>query len=227
QWFSIDSAKQAWKVGINSPASLQVTNYWQNLLNQGLVSTAADFSNDWATGLDKGTIASWVSAVWGQGVIPGDAKDMTGKWAAAPMPQWTAGANVTAMWGGSAISVIGGTKHPAEAAEFAQWYLTNTQSLAIGVQQIGWYPANLQARSTAVNAASAYYGNQVVDQIFVNETVQPGWLFPPDLTSVTNLQGDDFGAAVANHTSLSDALSNLQGQIISDLTGNGISAEGS
>jgi hypothetical protein len=78
-----------------------------------------------------------------------------------------------------------------------------------------------------VNAPNAYYGNQVVDQIFVNEDVQSGWFFPPDLTSVTNLQGDDFGAAIANHTTLNAALTSLQGQIMSDLTGNGINAEGS
>jgi multiple sugar transport system substrate-binding protein len=159
-------------------------------------------------------------------VIPGDAKDQSGNWTVAPIPQWTAGANVTAMWGGSAISVISGTKHPAEATEFAQWYLTNQQSLQIGVQQIGWYPSNLQARATAVNAPVAYYGNQVVDQVFTHETIQSGWLFPPDLTSVTNLQGDNFSTAVANHTSLGGALTSLQGQIINDLTGNGISAEG-
>ena len=100
------------------------------------------------------------------------------------------------------------------------------QSLQIGVQQIGWYPSNLQARSTAVNAQVAYYGNQVVDQVFTQETIQPGWLFPPDLTAVTNLQGDDFSAAVTGHTSLSAALTKLQGQILSDLTGNGINAEG-
>ena len=225
QWFSIDSAKQAWKVSINSAASKQVADYWQNLLDKGLVSTVADFSNGWNAGLNNGTIATWPSAVWGQGVISGNAKDQSGNWAVASMPQWSAGANVTAMWGGSAISVISGTKHPAEANEFAQWYLTNQQSLQIGVTDIGWYPSNLQARSSATNAPVAYYGNQVVDQVFVKETVQPGWLFPPDLTSVTNLQGNDFSQAIANHTSLSAALDNLQSQIISDLTGNGINAE--
>jgi len=225
QWFSIDSAKQAWKVSINNAASKQVADYWQNLLSQGLVSTVADFGNDWAAGLDNGTIAAWPSAVWGQGVIPGDAKTQTGNWAVATMPQWTAGSKATAMWGGSAISVISGTKHPKEANEFAQWYLTNQDSLKIGVEQIGWYPSNLQARSTAVNAPVSYYGNQVVDQVFVNEQVQSGWLFPPDLTSVTNLQGDDFANAVANHTSLSAALDQLQSQIMSDLQGNGINAE--
>jgi hypothetical protein len=65
----------------------------------------------------------------------------------------------------------------------------------------------------------------VVDQVFTKETIQSGWLFPPDLTSVTNLQGDDFSTATANHTPLSAALTNLQGQIINDLTGNGINAE--
>lgn len=225
QWFSIDSAKQAWKVGINGAASKQVASFWQQLIDKGLVSTVADFSNDWAAGLNNGTIASWVSAVWGQGVIPGDAKDMAGKWSVSTIPQWTAGANATAMWGGSAISVISGTKHPKEANEFAQWYLTNADSLKIGVTDIGWYPSNLQARSTAVNSQVAYYGNQVVDQVFTNEAIQSGWLFPPDLTAVTNLQGNDFSQAIANHVPLTTALDNLQSQILSDLQGNGISAE--
>src|SRR5258708_31452589 len=57
QWFSIDSAKQAWKVAVNSAASKKVTDFWQALLDKGLVSTVADFSNDWNTGLDNGTVA--------------------------------------------------------------------------------------------------------------------------------------------------------------------------
>ncbi len=226
QWFTIDSGKQAWKLGINSAASKQVADYWQGLLDKGLVSTVADFSNSWNTGLDNGTIASWISAVWGQGVISGNAKDTSGQWAAATIPQWTAGAKTTAMWGGSAISVIAGTKHPKEANEFAQWYLTNQQSLAIGVQQIGWYPSNMQARATAVTSPNAFYGNQVVDQVFTQETVQPGWLFPPDLASVTNLQGDDFSSVVAKQSTLSAELDHLQTQVTNDLTGSGVTVEG-
>jgi multiple sugar transport system substrate-binding protein len=225
-WFSIDAAKQAWKVNINSAPSKQVADYWQGLLDKGLVSTVADFSNDWNAGLDNGTIASWVSAVWGQGVISGNAKDASGKWAVATIPQWTAGQKVTSMWGGSAISVLSSTKHPKEADEFARWYLTDSGSLHIGVHEIGWYPSNLQGRqSSDVTSPTAYYGNQVVDQVFINETIQSGWLFPPDLTSVTNLQGDDVNSAIANHTTLSAALDHLQTQIVNDLTGNGISVE--
>ena len=225
QWFAINSGQQAWTVSVNGAAAKKVADFWQNLLDKGLVSTVADFSNDWNAGLDKGTVATWPSAVWGQGVISGNAKNQTGKWAVATMPQWTAGGKATAMWGGSAISVIAGTKHPKEADEFARWYLTNQDSLQIGVKEIGWYPSNLQARSTAVTSPNAYYGNQVIDQVFVSEDVQSGWLFPPNLTSVTNLQGNDFSQAVANHTSLSAALDNLQSQVCSDLKGNGISVD--
>ncbi len=225
-WFSIDTAHNAWKVSINSAASKQVASYWQDLLNRGLVSTVADFSNDWGAALDKGTIASWPSAVWGQGVVTSDAQDTSGKWAVSPMPQWTAGANVSGMWGGSAISVISGTKHPKEAAEFAEWYLTNTQSLTIGVKEIGWFPANLAARSfPEVTSPNPFFSNQVIDTIFANANVPATWTWPPDLTTVNKDMGDDVNSAVANKTPLSGALDQLQQQVIQDLHNNNINVE--
>jgi multiple sugar transport system substrate-binding protein len=222
-WFSVDTAANAWKVTVNSAAAKQVANYWQNLLDKGLVATVADFSGDWNAALDKGKIASWPSAVWGQGVITGNAADTAGKWSVAPMPQWTAGGNITAMWGGSAISVLSDTKHPKEAEEFVRFYLTNTDSLKIGVKEIGWYPSNKSAFSfPEVTSPSAFYGNQVVDNIFINAGLNPGWTWPPNLTAVNQFMGDDFNAAVTNHTPLADALDKLQTQVVNDLKSNGI-----
>jgi len=225
-WFSIDSSKNAWKVTVNSAASKQVADYWQTLVSAGLVSTVGDFSSDWGAGLDKGTIASWPSAVWGQGVVTGDAADAAGKWAVAPMPQWTAGANVSGMWGGSGISVISGTKHPQEAEEFASWYLTNQQSLKIGVKEIGWFPANSSARQfPEVTSPNAYYSNQVIDKVFADAQIQSGWTWPPNLTNVNQFMGDDVNAAIANKTPLSAALDKLQGQIVSDMQSSGVNVE--
>lgn len=42
RWFSI--ANNAWKVAINDPATLQVANYWQNLINSHMVETDSDSS---------------------------------------------------------------------------------------------------------------------------------------------------------------------------------------
>ena len=50
-----------------------------------------------------------------------DAKTSLGNWRAAPLPQWTAGANVAANWGGSTYPVFSQSKHPKEAAEFSEW----------------------------------------------------------------------------------------------------------
>jgi multiple sugar transport system substrate-binding protein len=229
-WFS--TSGNSWVINVNSTQSQMVANYWQGLINQGLVDTNAsdcDFQGGWNSKLDNGTIASWVSAVWGQGVLPSSAKDTSGQWAVATMPQWPGGTNTSAFWGGSGISVIAGTKHPKEAAEFAQWYLTNPGSLNIGVKEIGWYPSNLTARQSAVTSPVPFYagttpGGQVVDQIFTNVSVPSGWLFPPDLDAVTNFQGNDFNTAITNHLTLASQLPNIQNQIISDLTSEGITA---
>jgi multiple sugar transport system substrate-binding protein len=216
-WFTVQG--NAWKVTINSAASKQVAQYWQDLIDQHLVATVADFGPDWNAGLDAGKIASWPSAVWGQGVITGSAAHQTGKFSVAPMPQWTAGGTVTAMWGGSAISVIGGSKHPKEAEEFVRWYLTDPGSLKIGVKEIGWYPSNTSARSyPEVTTPSAFYSNQVVDSVFNNTTLPTvPWTWPPTLTAVNQFMGDDFNAAVTNHTPLTAALDKLQGEVVGDM----------
>jgi multiple sugar transport system substrate-binding protein len=215
-WFAIQG--DSWKVTINSDASKKVANYWQNLVDKGLVATVADFSNDWNAGLDSGKIASWPSAVWGQGVIKGNAAHQAGKWSVAQLPQWTAGSNVTAPWGGSAISVISGTKHPKEAEEFVRWYLTNNDSLKIGVKDIGWYPSNKTALSfPEVTSPDTFYNNQVVDSVFISGTLNPGWTWPPNLTAVNQFMGDDFNAAITNKTGLAAALDKLQGQVVQDL----------
>ena len=226
-WFSVDTAANAWKVSVNDTTSKKVASYWQGLVDKGLVSTVADFSNDWNAALNKGTIASWISAVWGQGVITGSAADTKGQWTAAPIPQWTAGAKTSAMWGGSAISVIAGTKHPQEANEFAQWYLTNSGSLSIGVKEIGWFPSNKTAQqSSDVNSPQAFYGNQVVDTVFEQAEIPTTWTWPPNLTAVNQFMGDDVNAAVANKTPIVDALDKLQGQIVQDMKSNGINVAG-
>ncbi len=229
-WFS--TSGNSWVVNVNSAQAQQVAGFWDGLIKQGLVDTAAsdcDFQAGWNNALDHGTIASWLSAVWGQGVITGSAKDTSGQWAVTGMPQWVAGNNASAFWGGSGISVISGTKHPKEAAEFAQWYLTNSGSLKIGVNEIGWYPANLQARQLALTTPSTFYagttsGGQIVDNTFTNVTIPSGWQFPPDLDSVTNFQGNDFNTAITNHLTLVSMLPDIQDQIITDLQSLGITA---
>ena len=113
---------------------------------------------------------------------------------------------------------IGGTKHPQEAEEFVRWYLTNSDSLKIGVKDIGWYPSNKSALTfPEVTSPDPYYSNKVVDDVFINGTLNPGWTWPPNLTAVNQFMGDDFNAAITNKTGLAAALDKLQDQVVKDL----------
>ncbi|MBV9231551.1 MAG: sugar ABC transporter substrate-binding protein, partial [Chloroflexi bacterium] len=109
------------KINIDDAPALQVADYWGNLVKAGAVSTQTDFTNDWYAGLQNGTIATWITAAWAPTDLEGFAPKSAGLWRAAPLPQWTAGAEASANWGGSTDAVTTQSKHPAEAAEFAEW----------------------------------------------------------------------------------------------------------
>jgi len=103
------------------PKQMAFASYWQNMLSAHELNATTDVSATSFADLDKGIDASWLSSAWGPSYFAPDAKTSLGDWRAAPLPQWTAGANVAANWGGSTYPVFSQSKHPKEAAEFAEW----------------------------------------------------------------------------------------------------------
>ncbi len=103
------------------PKQMAFASYWQNLLAAHEVNATTDVSATSFADLDKGIDASWLSSAWDPSYFAPDAKTSLGNWRAAPLPQWTAGANVAANWGGSTYPVFSQSKHPAQAAQFAEW----------------------------------------------------------------------------------------------------------
>jgi multiple sugar transport system substrate-binding protein len=80
------------------PAQMRFASYWQNLINQHVVSTitTANANPVPNTNLDKGVTASDIYSAWAPSYFAPNAKATLGKWRAAPIPQWTPGANVNA-----------------------------------------------------------------------------------------------------------------------------------
>jgi multiple sugar transport system substrate-binding protein len=225
-WFTIDNNK--WKVNINSDASKKVAAYWEKMVKEGLVDTAtadADFQGGWGKALNGGQISSWIAPVWGSSVISGDAADQKGNWAIAEMPQWSAGQHVSSMWGGSGISVMATSKHPAEAAQFVKWYLTDSGSQQIGVNKIGWWTSHIASNNQLNKAPNDYYGGQTTSDGVQNVTIDGSWKFPPNLTQVDNFQNDLFNAAINNKTSFSDVLDQMQTKVVQDLKNSGYPVE--
>jgi multiple sugar transport system substrate-binding protein len=199
---------QSWKVSINNPKALQVASYWQDLINKKLVKTQPDFDNAWYNDLQTGTLATWVSAAWGNGILKQNAPQSAGKWRVAPLPQWQAGQNVSSNWGGSTTVVYKSSKHPQEASVFAQWISANEQSAELEFTT-GAYPALLSAlSSSAVNSPQSFFGNQVINQVFSDSAKQVNVNFQwgPSMQQVYNDMGDQFANAVNGKGTLSDGL---------------------
>lgn len=216
---------QSWKVSINNPQALQVASYWQDFMDKKLVKVEPDFTNGWFSELQNGTLASWFSGAWGNGILKQNAPQTSGKWRVAPLPQWQAGQNVSSNWGGSTTTVFKSSKHPQEATIFAQWISANQDS-ALQEFTTGAYPALLSAlSSTTMNSPQPFFGNQVINDVFSasSKQVNVNFQWGPSMQQVYNDMGDQFANAAVGKGTLSDGLNAVQQSTITYLKKQGFS----
>jgi len=217
-------------VTVDSPESRQVAEYWQKMIDEQLVATNLQgFSPDLYAAWNSGTVATWVSAAWGYSTIRDNAPDTSGKWAVAPMPQWTAGAKNAGNWGGSTTAVFAGTEHPAEAAKFALWLNTDPASLEILNKEGGLYPASSDAQSLpALSTGVEYYGGEQIFDVFkaASGEVDTDFTWGPTMTDTYRFLSDGFTAALNGQGTLTDALTAAQTQSVDSLKAQGITVGG-
>lgn len=218
QWFKNDGNK--WTVNLTDDKSTQVANYWQKLIDAGQVSKLASFSDDWNKSFDDGQQWTWISAVWGASTLETGAPNTAGKWAVAPMPQWSAGDNKAGDWGGSSTAVLKGSKHPYEAAKFAMWLNTDPEALALENKLGGLYPAaKAGADLPAFTSGQPFYGDQKIYDVFkqASSEVDPDFTWGPTMTQTYTDVSDGFGAALGGTGTLLDALKTGQQKTIDAL----------
>jgi multiple sugar transport system substrate-binding protein len=109
-------------------AQMAFAKYWDGMLSAHELNSTTDVSATSFADMDKGIDASWLSSAWGPSYFLPDAKSTLGDWRATTLPQWTAGADVAANWGGSSYPVFAQSQHPQQAAEFAEWLNATTAS---------------------------------------------------------------------------------------------------
>jgi multiple sugar transport system substrate-binding protein len=226
-WFANDGTN--WTVSMTDPATTKVAAYWQDLLDKKLVSTVPPWTDEWNNAYNEGKDWTWVSAVWGANSILSGAPKTSGKWAVAPMPQWTAGDQVAGNWGGSSTAVFKGSKHPYEAAKFALWLNTSSEALTALNKAANLYPA---AKSGAALPALAegvpFYGNQKIYDVFsaASGQVKPDFTWGPTMTQTYADASDGFKAAVSGSGTLLKALTDAQASTIKTLQSQSIPVKG-
>jgi multiple sugar transport system substrate-binding protein len=193
--------------------------YWQSLLSAHEVNATTDVSATSFADMDKGIDASWLSSAWGPSYFLPDAKSSLGDWRAAALPQWTAGANVAANWGGSTYPVFAQSQHPQQAAEFAEWLNANSASWAITKTAPSLlFPTyvpllNDPSFKNLNNALSGTSNPNVAFTSAASNITADQW--PPFMTEALNEASTVFAGVMNGKETLPAAFTNFQNVLVS------------
>jgi multiple sugar transport system substrate-binding protein len=224
-WFGIDG--DTWQVDLNGPESQQLAEYWQGLLDKGLVPSQQMWGPDFWAAVNKGQIVTLPAAAWFANVLETNVPDLAGKWAVAPLPRWE-GEDATGDTGGAVNPVLKGCDNPEQASQFALWLNTDPESLDILIEDGGLFPASTEGLARPVlDEGKPYYGGQKIFEVFQAEAkkVPSTWVEGPTFNQVTTDLADALGRVAAGTSTLQQELDKLQETTISRLTDQGLNAE--
>ncbi|WP_407563702.1 ABC transporter substrate-binding protein [Streptomyces sp. 184] len=237
QWFSsfawqrgarwVSTEGDTWVVDLAGPESLQVADFWDGMVSDGLVAPVQDSQSAFFKGLQTGGLATWPGAQWYDALIRGNAPRTEGRWRVAELPQWERGAHASSNWGGSSTAILQGSRHPVEALEFAHWLNTDPAAIDLLIAAgYGWPAARIELADSALGKPDPFFGGQRYNEVFQlsDRNVDTSWRFGPTTTqSYAHIQ-DGFGRALAGHGSLADALKDAEGKFVDDLRAKGLKA---
>ena len=198
--------KKAVTIGVNSAKSKDVLARWQKLIQGDLVAVDPDFTDGWYQGLAGGKYAGWLTAAWGPLFLAGTAKDTSGLWTAAPLPQ-TGAAPASGNWGGSSFAALKSTKNPIVAAEFAKFLSHDPDSALTFATKQFLFPTLKKTLSTPEFAEQKadFYGGQKVNALFgdISTTVDTKFQWLPFMDFAYSSFNETLGKAIADKGDLS------------------------
>ncbi|MFG3387951.1 ABC transporter substrate-binding protein [Streptomyces rochei] len=218
RWWTTEGEK--WKVGIDDEATRKVADFWGGLVEEGAIDNQPMYTPAWNKALNTGKQIAWVSAVWAPGTLTTAAPDTKGKWAMAPLPQWSGSENRTGSWGGSSTAVTTDSENREAAAKFAEWLNTDADALGALAKEGGIYPASTSAQlSGAFAEPPEFFANQpdfYTKAADIAKTTAPSAWGPNVNVAYTSFK-DAFGAAAKNKSDFSAALGTMQKETVADL----------
>jgi multiple sugar transport system substrate-binding protein len=225
----VKSGKSTIAIHVNDATSKKLAAYWGGLAKEGVVGIEPDFTDPWFAALNSGKYATWLTAAWGPVFLSGSAKSTSGKWRAAPLPQWDASTPQSGNWGGSTSAVIKSTKNPIAAAVFAQFLNTDPDSTKLFATKQFLFPATkaLLADPAYVGDTPAFYGGQKVNELFagISSTVNTTFQWPPFLDRVETDFTETVGKALTDKTDAVAALDQWQTRITTFAKGQGFTVQ--
>lgn len=210
----------SWRINLTSAPIQKVVNFWAPLIANGTVAVDPNFTTDWYQGMSSGKYASWLVAAWGPYFLTSVAKDTSGLWRAAELPQWTAGAHVSGNQGGGATVGYAGTKYPNEVTSFLEYGVLNPKAAAFLAENQFRFPVTYAElnKPAFLNQKVPFYGGQQVNKTFakIAKGVDTSFEWAPFNDYVASSFSDTVSKALANkETNLLPALQAWQTAVVS------------
>ena len=227
-WWGVQG--DAWSVAINDATTQKVADYWGKLVQEGVIDNKPMYTPEWNAALNDGTQAGWLGAVWGPGVLEGNAASTKGKWKVAQLPQWDAAAPANGNWGGSATSVTSQSKHKEQAAQFVAWLNTDPVAVKALAGAANVYPAANDATSVALTSPPAFFSNQPDFYTIAAEAgkITKPFTYGPNVNVAYSAYNDAFAKAAEAKTAAGfpAALATMQQATTDDLKSAGFKVAG-
>jgi multiple sugar transport system substrate-binding protein len=226
-WWGVEG--ESWRVSINDEATRRVAEYWEGLVAEDAIDDQPMYTPEWNAALNDGTQIGWVSAIWAPAVLEGNAGDTADRWRMAPLPQWSAGENVTGNWGGSSTAVTTDSDNAEAAAEFARWMNTAPEAAELLITESTVYPASIAGQgSPALSQPPGFFSEQTdfYQQAQAIAETAAGFIWGPNVNVAYDAYRDAFGAAITNSTPFADAVDQMQQITIDDMQRQGFTVTG-
>ncbi|WP_194949372.1 ABC transporter substrate-binding protein [Actinomyces trachealis] len=214
-WFSVENG-DSWKVNIDSPETAKVSTILQGLIDEGLCLLLSDgrWGKEWGAKLTDGTIIGTVAAGWEPAFMLGDLKKEETQWQVAKLPKF-GDQDMTGPDGGSAVCVIKGCKHKAEAVKFLDWFNTQVPDL---VSQ-GLVVATTTGKPATPDAMKKLWGGQDVYSFLAeaNATMNPNFPFSPTWASTSDKMKEAGGQVTTGAGKVADVFTAGQTEAVDSL----------
>jgi multiple sugar transport system substrate-binding protein len=225
QWF--DTRDGVWNVSIADAPTRKVAEYWQRLVDDGLVFVNIANGRQYDAQLAQNLVLTKLSGAWDAGAQMKSRPGQKGQWAIAPMPQWDPANPAVGTHGGSTFAITKDSKHPEAAMEFIEWQVSHPDALRARLSSgaSSQYPVASALVDVGRKAFdSSYYGGQDIYTLFSEEAgkIRDGWTWGPRMTATNRVMQDGFAKAGGGGGTILDAVRDAHNGTMPDLTALGL-----
>lgn len=190
----------------------QFAELWQGMLDDGVLSPVAGWTDEWFQGMSNGTIASLPIGAWMPANLEGSVPDGAGDWRVAPLPQWEEGAEDSSENGGSSLAIPAEAENQELAYEFIE-FANSGEGVGIRLDN-GAFPATTADLNSEefLNEESEYFGGQKINEVLSasSANVVTDWQYLPFQVYANTVFGDSVGQAYLGKTTISEGMADWQ-----------------